>query len=252
MSNLADSNAFDLLAYFETIFQKQALQFNKDIFQLICQFSQSIEHIHHVIENSYGSLNTHRVSVRPRPKILVCRSFFIESCQKSFSRSGTQKIDNFGPFFENRSSKFLPSGKKRVFETLFFSKNRGKGGYFWWSAPKMFLQNWTNIARFQFKNERDRRRTRGVIRPSYQEFILPEHGTGSSVSAVVFLFSLSLASKRKEAKVFSFTILTDRYFSFENLIEFICCAKTSQGLLESLTLLAVFLAQEEENLLVKL
>ena len=51
------------------------------------------------------------------------------------------------------------------------------GGYFWGCAPKFFLQKLTNIARFQFKNERDRRQTRGVMDTSYQEFILPEHGT---------------------------------------------------------------------------
>ena len=50
------------------------------------------------------------------------------------------------------------------------------GGYFWGCAPKFFLQKLTNIARFQFKNERDRRQTRGVMDTSYQEFILPEHG----------------------------------------------------------------------------
>ena len=41
--------------------------------------------------------------------------FLSKVCQKKFSRSGTSKIDDFGPFFKNRCPKFLPTGKKRVF-----------------------------------------------------------------------------------------------------------------------------------------
>ena len=50
-------------------------------------------------------------------------------------------------------------------------------GYFGGCAPKFFLQKLSNIARFQFKNERDRRRTRGVTAVYFSVFILSQHGS---------------------------------------------------------------------------
>ena len=38
------------------------------------------------------------------------------------------------------------------------------------------LPHWTNVARFQFKNEGDRWQTRGVIANSFGVFIFSEHG----------------------------------------------------------------------------
>ena len=45
----------------------------------------------------------------------VSKFFYRNFVKKNLSRSGTPKIDDFRPFFRNRSSKFLPSGKKGVF-----------------------------------------------------------------------------------------------------------------------------------------
>ena len=62
-------------------------------------------------------------------------AFLSKVCQKQFSRSGTPKIDDFGPFFKNRCPKFLPTGKKRVFHVAdFFEKSR-KLGFILGGAP---------------------------------------------------------------------------------------------------------------------
>ena len=50
------------------------------------------------------------------------------------------------------------------------------GSYFGGVRPKFFLQKLSNIARFQFKNERDRRRTHGVTGVYFSVFILTQHG----------------------------------------------------------------------------
>ena len=56
---------------------------------------------------------------------------------KKFSRSGTPKIDDFGPFFKNKCPKFLPTRKKRVFRVAdFFEKSR-KWGFFFGGAPQL-------------------------------------------------------------------------------------------------------------------
>ena len=54
------------------------------------------------------------------------------------------------------------------------------------NAPQnYFLLKLTFVARFQFKNERGRRRTRGVIGPYFTVFILTQHGSSSISEAKV-------------------------------------------------------------------
>ena len=50
--------------------------------------------------------------------------FLSKVSQKQFWLSETAKIDDFGPFFKNRCSKFLPTGKTMFFETSFFFRSR--------------------------------------------------------------------------------------------------------------------------------
>ena len=76
-----------------------------------------------------------------RPKFLVCQSFLSKVCQKYFSRSETPKIDDFGPFFKNRSLKYLPSGKKRVFGDLVFFEKSRKWGIIFEVAPQNLFTN---------------------------------------------------------------------------------------------------------------
>ena len=55
----------------------------------------------------------------------VLEFFYRKFVKNKFSRSGTPKIDYFGPFFKNRCPKFLPTRKKRVFRLAdFFEKSR--------------------------------------------------------------------------------------------------------------------------------
>ena len=65
--------------------------------------------------------------------------FLSKVCQKIFSRSGTPKIDDFGPFFKNGCPKYLLGGKNVFFVLPIFSKNRGNGGLFLGVRPKMFF-----------------------------------------------------------------------------------------------------------------
>ena len=75
-----------------------------------------------------------------RTNCLVCESFYIESLSKKISRLGPQKSTILG-LFRNRWSKFLPSGKKRVFWDLdFFEKSRKWGVIFGGAPPKFFLK----------------------------------------------------------------------------------------------------------------
>ena len=61
----------------------------------------------------------------PTPIFVDWKFFYLNFVKKKFSRSGTLKIDDFGPFFKNKCSKFLPTRKKRVFRVVdFFEKSR--------------------------------------------------------------------------------------------------------------------------------
>ena len=88
-----------------------------------------------------------------RSKFLVCRSFFYRNFVKKNFEVGDPKNRRFWAFFQ-----------KSILE---ISAMWEMGGYFWGCAPKCFFRKFGfNVVRFQFKNEGDRRRTRGVTGPS--------------------------------------------------------------------------------------
>ena len=94
------------------------------------------------------------------------RVFISKVCQKIFSRLGTPKIDDFGPFRESMVEISAKWEKERFLRPRFFRKIEEMGGYFWGCALKIFSQVWTNVETFQKKNGRDRLQTRGVTGPS--------------------------------------------------------------------------------------
>ena len=112
-----------------------------------------------------------------RPKFLVCRSFLSKVCQKKFSRSGTPKIDDFGPFFKNRCPKFLPTRKKRVFRVAdFFEKSR-KWRFILRVRPNFFSPKLINIAGLACKNYDGRARTRRFLEDPMSVSFLSQHST---------------------------------------------------------------------------
>ena len=89
------------------------------------------------LKNAFSKIG-HKMSMGRVPtKIFGVSEFFLSKlCEKKFSRSGTPKIDDFGPFFKNRCPIFLPTGKKRVFRVAdFFEKSR-KWGVIFGGAPQ--------------------------------------------------------------------------------------------------------------------
>ena len=103
--------------------------------------------------------------------------FFIESLSKNISRSGTPKIDDFGPFFKSMVEIYVKWEKACFLRPRFFRKIEEMGGFFGGCAPKTVPQVCTNVESFQRKNGRDQPQTRGVTGPNSAVCFLPEHGT---------------------------------------------------------------------------
>ena len=113
----------------------------------------------------------------PRSKFLVSLNFFIEILWKKIFGVGDPKNRRFWGFFQKSIPEISASWEKTCFLCCrFFWKIEEMEGYFGGCAPNFFLQKLSNIARFQFKNERDRRRTRGVTAVYFSVFILSQHG----------------------------------------------------------------------------
>ncbi len=72
-------------------------------------------------------------------------------CKNNFSRSGTPKIDDFGPFQESMVEISVKWEKTCFWRPRFFRKIEEMGGYFWGCALKCFSQLWTNVESFQKK-----------------------------------------------------------------------------------------------------
>ena len=80
------------------------------------------------------------------------RVFRSKVCQNNFSRSGTPKIDDFGPFQESMVEISVKCEKTCFLRPRFFRKIEEMGGYFWGCALKFFSQLWTNVESFQKKS----------------------------------------------------------------------------------------------------
>ena len=86
---------------------------------------------------------------------LVYGSFFNKSFSNYIFEVGTPKIENFGFFSKNRSSKFLPTRKNMVFVLPVFSKSGGNVAYFGGSALNCFFTKVIHIV-LVYKNSSHR------------------------------------------------------------------------------------------------
>ncbi len=96
------------------------------------------------LKNGFSKIRPKMPMGRVATKIFgVSECLYRKFVKKNFSRLGTPKIDNSGPFFKNRCPKFLPTGKKRIFRVAdFFEKSWLWVFIFIWGMhPSFFSQN---------------------------------------------------------------------------------------------------------------
>ena len=93
------------------------------------------------LKNAFSKIGPKMSMGRSPTANFFFREFFLSKvCQKKFSRSGTSKIDDFGPFFKIDVRNFCQMGKNVFFETSFvYLKSRGNGGAIFGGAPQNFF-----------------------------------------------------------------------------------------------------------------